>query len=237
MKFDKKQTVIWAAVALAALSAVFLTYPISDIVIYASGMVACFALAKHLGIKNEGGKPKFWTALTVSFPAFAIAVNNFPWVAYFTEKPQLAIDKNFALTVALCLACAAFEETMFRYLVMHLIMDKKRYNYIVGILLCGAIFGAYHILNIFFGASVGYTLLQVTYTTLIGSMLCVVYDKTKRLWICVLIHFVYNVGGDSVNLLGIREQWVMPEVLLTVAVSVLVLVFYVVCVLKDRKKS
>ena len=67
-------------------------------------------------------------------------------------------------------------------------------------------------------------------------MLCVVYDKTKRLWICVMVHFLYNAGGDCVKLLDIKEQWVMPEVLLTVIVSVLVLVFYVVYVIKDKKE-
>ena len=236
MKWDKTQILVWILAALAALSAIFLPYPASDIFIYVAGVVACIALAKHLGIKNDGKKPKFSVALIVSLPAFAIAVNNFPWVAYFLEKPTFVIDKEFVITVVLCLVCAAFEETMFRYLVMHLIMDKKRYNYIVSILICGGVFGAYHILNVFFGAGIGYTLLQVIYTTLIGSMLCVVYDKTKRLWICVMVHFLYNVGGDCVKLLDIKEQWVMPEVLLTVAVSVLVLVFYVVYVIKDKKE-
>lgn len=239
-KANKMQILIISLIALAVLSAIILPYPASDITIYLAGCGACFALAKYLGVKKEGNRPTIFVAILISLPAIAIAINNFPWVAYFIEKPELIVDQKLALSLALCFVGALFEEAMFRYLVMELVLEKRRdsiRSYIIGIVLSGAIFGAYHIFNIFFGASIPYTLLQVVYTTLFGSMLCVVCDKTKRLWLCVLVHFVYNVGGDSVKLLGIQDQWVLPEIILTAAVAVLVFVFYLLFLIKDKKRK
>ena len=228
-------------ILLTACAYFFVLYPFSDMITYALGTLICMILMKYLG---TAAAPKrkigLLGALFVSLPAILLAVNNFPLVAIFAEKPSFDIKiSDLLITLALCLLVAIFEETMFRAFVSKEILKNAdgRTQYIRKVMLAGAIFGLYHLLNIFFGASVGYTLLQVTYTTLIGAMLTVVYDKTKRLWICVLIHFIYNVGGDSVSLLGINDQWVLPEILLTVLVSLAVLVFYVVYVLNTENKK
>jgi len=216
-----------------------LPHPVSDMATYALGTLICILLMKYLGIdKSQNTKAPLGQAIVFSIPALAIAINNFPWVAFCVEKPKIALEiPNTVVTAVLCLLVAVFEETMFRAFLSKEILKntKGKKDYFQRVLLAGAIFGAYHLLNIFFGASIPYTLLQVTYTTLIGSMLSIVHDKSQRLWICILIHFLYNVGGDCVKLLGIKEQWILPEIILTASVSVLVLLFYVVCVLKDEK--
>lgn len=236
MKLCKTDFLIFALTVLSIIVAIVLPYPFSDIIIYCVGTFACFAFAKNLGVCVKRKKTTTLVAVLIALPALLLAVNNFPIVAFFKEEPTLKFGKELLLSVILCLVCALFEETMFRYVVSSIVMKNKSgvKQYVGGVLLAGAIFGAYHIFNVFFGASIGYTLLQVVYTALIGAMLTLVYDKTQRLWICVLIHFIYNVGGDSVRLLGINDQWVLPEIILTAAVSILVFLIYLFIVFKSE---
>ena len=237
-KPSKLKIAIIIMIALTLVLTIVLPYPVSDMTTYALGTLVCVALMRFLdfgGIKNA--KLSVLSALFVATPAMLIAINNFPWMAILAEKPKVDLINKDALTaIILCLLVAIFEETMFRAFVAKQILKNVggRGDYFKKIILSGLIFGLYHLLNIIFGASVGYTLLQVTYTTLIGSMLCVVYDKSQRLWLCVLIHFIYNVGGDSVRLLGIKNQWVLPEIVLTAIVSVLVFAFYLAVLLKSK---
>ena len=62
--------------------------------------------------------------------------------------------------------------------------------------------GLLHLFNLFAGASVGATFLQVGYSFLIGAMLSAVLIKTDNLWLCVLLHAGFDFGGSIITELG-----------------------------------
>ena len=58
-------------------------------------------------------------------------------------------------------------------------------------------------------------------------MCAVVLLVTKKLWLPIIIHSVFNFAGGLVPTLGKGEIWNMPTVILTVVVSVMVCIYTV----------
>lgn len=163
-------------------------------------------------------------------PAFLIAVNNFPWISAVlsppTESPKAV---KIAGSLFICMLCALFEEMLFRRIVLSDFLKKyenTQNRELKAIFLSSVLFGAYHLINIFYGASVPQTILQFFYTVPIGAMMCLVYLVSGKLVFCVLIHGIYSFAGDLVSVIGIKDQWNTPEVILTAAVSFAVFVIY-----------
>ena len=104
------------------------------------------------------------------------------------------------------------------------------------VLLSSALFGLTHLLNLFSGAAVGATALQVGYSFLIGCMLAVVYLHTGSLCGCIFLHAVYNFGGMLVPTLGqgaFADIWNLPTVLITAVLAVFAIVFYLRLLLRE----
>ena len=74
--------------------------------------------------------------------------------------------------------------------------------------------------NLFAGAGIGPTLLQVGYTFLVGCMFAALTLFTRSVLPAVLIHALYDVGGTAVSL-GVADgpQWNAPSVAIMVAAS------------------
>ena len=58
------------------------------------------------------------------------------------------------------------------------------------------------LLNLLSGASIASTLLQVGYTFLMGGLFSTIMAKTKDIWLIVVIHTIFDIGGTLVNKLG-----------------------------------
>ena len=130
-----------------------------------------------------------------------------------------------------------FEEIVFRGCVLTLVMKNRRKNTLdlfVSILISSAIFGVFHLVNIFAGASPAAVILQVGYSTLIGAMCAVVMMKTGCIWYCVLLHSVYNFCGGVIPRCGSGVIWDTPTVVLTAVVSVIVAVYVLYVFLRIR---
>ena len=98
----------------------------------------------------------------------------------------------------------------------------------LALILSSAVFAVVHLVNLFMGAGLGATVLQIGYSFLIGGMCSVVLMKTGSIWHCVLLHAVYNFCGGVVPTLGGGDWWDTPTVILTVVLSVLVTAYVVV---------
>ncbi len=157
-------------------------------------------------------------------PCMAIAVNNFPFIPFFQGEVHIASHMlPIALYALLCLGVGFFEEMAFRGCIFPAVLsrlEQKQAGVFWSIIISSAIFGVIHLLNIFNGASVGAAFLQVGYSFLIGGMCSVILVKTQNIWYCVILHAVYNFAGGVVPRLGTGEVWTLPEIILTVAVSV-----------------
>ncbi len=169
--------------------------------------------------------------MAVFLPCMAIAVNNFPIIPFFKNEVYInATLPQFAIYALLCLCVGFFEEMAFRGCIFPAVLLKLRTKpagVFWSIVVSSAIFGVIHLLNIINGASVGATILQVGYSFLIGGMCSVILVKTQNIWYCVILHAVYNFAGGVVPQLGGGDIWTLPEIILTVAVSVPVAIYVI----------
>lgn len=202
------------------------------------GAVVFFAILVSLGYKvmNPVRKP-LGKALLFCIPAALVVVNNMPILsmmrgdAYFVHG-----EPWYLLWFSLeCLAIGLFEEAAFRGVALLLIAEKRRTTQkglFMSIVLSSAVFGVIHLANILAGASPGAVLLQIGYSFLIGAMCAVVLFKTGNLWLCVILHAVYDFSGNLMPTLGAGTWWDTPTVVFTVILAVFTTVFYVVAFLR-----
>lgn len=138
-------------------------------------------------------------------PCFLVAIVNFPFSALIRGAAVIERVDLLWLFVLKCIAIALLEEIFFRALLLPLFMDrfaKNRYFVFISVLGSSVLFALMHLFNLFFGAGVGETMLQVGYTFLIGCMLAVMMLRTENIWLCVIVHAVFDVGGTIVTDLG-----------------------------------
>lgn len=147
----------------------------------------------------------FFKHLLWSVPCFAVAVVNFPFSALIGGAAVIDRTDLIWLFVIKCLSIALLEELFFRAVLLPFALERfKRVKYgtVAAVAVTSAIFGLFHIINLFFGASVGGTFLQIGYTFLLGGMLAVMLIKTKNVWLCVAVHLIFDIGGIIVTDLG-----------------------------------
>ena len=138
-------------------------------------------------------------------PCFLVVFANFPFAALITDSAKILRPELTALFIAECLAIGFMEETLFRGILQDTffqIFKDKPHGQIFTVLLTSAAFGVIHLFNLFAGANVGATFLQVGYSFLIGAMLSAVLIKTDNLWLCVLLHAGFDFGGNIISELG-----------------------------------
>lgn len=154
----------------------------------------------------ETFKPKWrGTYILWSVPCFLVAIVNFPFSAVIRGVAVIERVDLLWLFLLKCVAIALLEEIFFRALLLPLFMERfapNRYRVLISVLCSSILFALIHLLNLFFGAGVGATLLQVGYTFLIGCMLAVMMLKTKNIWLCIIVHAVFDVGGLIISDLG-----------------------------------
>lgn len=167
----------------------------------------------------------------VFLPCMAIAVNNFPFVSFFSGEAYINGEtKKIILYALLCLAVGFFEELAFRACIFSAILERRgsgTLDIFISVVLSSAIFGIVHLTNLITGASVGSVMLQVGYSFLVGGMCSVMLIKTKNIWYCVLLHSLYNFAGGVVPECGGGIIWTTGEIVLTAAVAVPVAVYVI----------
>ena len=170
------------------------------------------------------------SAILYILPAFAIAINNFPWVSFFAGDCSMSASATDILFYAfMCLCVGLFEEIAFRGCVLMLFLKKRTHSKLsvfMAIFWSSVVFGAVHLVNIF-TSSPGAVILQIGYSALIGGLCSLVLLETGSVWACVLVHAVYNFSGGVVPRLGEGTIWTAPEVALTAVLAVIVIVYCV----------
>lgn len=199
-----------------------------------SAVFICMTVYMGYRVFNPVQKP-FWRSVLFLLPSLAVAVNNFPLIglatgnAYLTDPPM-----GVVMVVLYCLAVGLFEEFAFRGLFFLMVLDgryqTRKQIFLTTALSC-AVFGLVHLVNLAVGAGIGPTLLQVGYSFLIGGMCAIVLLKTANIWMCVLLHTVYDVGGTILHLGG-GVRWDAVTVTVTAVLGVAVAVFMVISLLR-----
>ncbi len=198
------------------------------------GTAVCVALMWRFSYTHQllPGKLSTKRLLTV-LPFFVIAVNNFPFLSVLMGEASLAgaHASGYVRYALFCLSVGLFEEFAFRGCAFTIALEQTKkmksppLRVLVASVISSAIFGLVHLTNLFAGASVGGTLLQVGYSFLIGGMCSIMLVKTGNIWYCALCHAIYNFAGGVVPELGSGTLWTVPTVILTAVVAVIVTVY------------
>lgn len=183
----------------------------------------------HLLFPKKLKAMRFLTVL----PFFAIAVNNFPFLSVLMGEASLdgASAVGYATYALICFSVGLFEELAFRGCAFMIALEQTKkisrapLCVLAASVISSAVFGLVHLTNLFAGASVGFVLLQVCYSFLIGGMCSIMLVKTQNVWYCVLCHAIYNFAGGVVPELGRGTLWTVPTVILTAVVAVAVTVY------------
>ncbi len=172
------------------------------------------------------GNKKIIPVLAI-LPAFVIAINNFPFVSFFSGEWKPAMNTREITMFALsCLCVGFFEEMAFRGCALMFFLKKRtgtRLGVFLSIIFASAIFGLVHMLNLF-TSSPGAVFMQIGYSTLIGALCSVVLLTTENIWLCVLCHGLYNFCG---GMNGVGEMWTTPQMIFTAVVAVAVAAYMI----------
>ena len=151
--------------------------------------------------------PKY---LLWALPCFMVALINFPVSALISGKAEIVRTDLLGLYALYVISIALLEEFIFRGVLLIIVSDLmrgKRYQYLLTALICSAVFSLFHLTNLFEGMGIGDVLLQCLYTFLIGGMLVITMLKTRNVWLCVLIHALFDFGGLLIVHLGVGNPW------------------------------
>lgn len=181
-------------------------------------------LSEGYRVLNPIQKP-FWRALLFALPPFLVVVNNMPILSMLWGDAYIVHSAPvywvwFALE---CLAIGLFEELAFRGVIFLMFAEKRhatRKGLFWSLILTSAVFGGVHLINVFMGAGIGGVILQIGYSFLIGAMCSVVLLKTRNIWLCVLLHAIYDFSGTLMPTLGAGTWWDTPTVIFTAVLAV-----------------
>ena len=207
----------------------------------ALGGVAFIAMLVNLGYRVlDPIKKPFWSSIVYSLPAFMIAINNFPFSQVI--KGNATVTDGWVAVALLFLECMCvgfFEESAFRGVVFLGLLRRDPHNRLwafASIAISSAVFGLVHLINIF-ESSPAAVLMQIGYSALIGAMCAVILMKTANLWLCVVIHGLFNFAGAVIPRCGVGEIWDSFTVILTVIVSLAVLAYMIALFVKDEMSA
>ena len=176
------------------------------------------------GLRPVGG------FLLLFLPPLAVVINNFPIPALVSGEAQILLygPATWIWFSLECLSIALFEEAAFRGVIFPLLAERRcqtKRGLLVSILFASAVFGLVHLVNLAQGAGIGPVVRQIGYSFLIGSMCSVVLIKTHNLWLCVLLHAVFDFGGKLIETVGAGRIWNLPAILITAILAVLTTVY------------
>lgn len=219
-----------------------LSFYISNVILRVVLAVILIIFAKKLKLKliNKISGIKFLLPL---FVALIISVNNFPIIGVINKNVTFDFSVlELVFYVVYCFFVAFIEELAFRGIVLPLFYVKfknKKRGVVLTVFFSSLVFGLTHLLNLFGGASILSTLLQVGYSFLIGSMCAAVFIATKNISFAVLIHFVFDIGGLLLNKRGIASgnQWDIVTVIITCVLGVIALVYFVIYLFKCKNEE
>lgn len=168
------------------------------------------------------------SCLSSFLPALAVAINNFPILSAAIGDAYLLRADLVWLYAIDALLIGIFEELAFRGVLFPILLENRRgtTKQIFWVTVASAaVFGLIHLVNLFEGAGIGPTLLQVGYSFLIGGMCSIVLLKSGNLFLCILLHTVYDFCGGLYPTLGAGVWWDTPTVIFTAALGVAVFIW------------
>ena len=204
------------AIANQMLSSVIYHFAIGALLLWLSYLVGNTAF---LSLKNSSLKQLLWC-----LPCLLVALVNFPYAGVIRGDIKIVNANLIPLYIVYVISISLIEEIVFRGVLLLLLLDLFRNNklkHFYSALISSLIFALFHFTNIG-SMPIGEVLLQVLYTFLIGGMLAVTMLKVKNIWVCILLHAIFDFGGLMVYRLTYDSPMSDPVFwILTIACGIL----------------
>lgn len=176
-------------------------------------------------------KELFISGLIVIIPGLIIGINNFPISAYFNDRFIMTEPHSFIYLFALeSFSTAFFEEIIYRGVLLFVVLQKlpnTKEGIFKAIIITSAVFALSHLLNLFTGAGLSNTIMQVGYSFLMGMMWAVVFIKTQNILYSIILHATYNYFGYILFRLGtVYTRFDLVTIIVTVLLAVFAVVYY-----------
>jgi len=158
---------------------------------WAFAIIIVMLLSKNSYVFAEK-KSKFWKSLKLGLPVIIISIISLITNAFTLNEFNLG---NFTNLLFYAFSVGVAEEFLCRGWVQNEFIErfgKNRKQVIWSIVLSAFIFGGMHLGNVFAGQTLFVTLLQVAQTTAVGTLLGVIYYRTKNIWVPVFLHGFYD---------------------------------------------
>jgi membrane protease YdiL (CAAX protease family) len=242
-KISKKNIYILSIIALCLIAMIIIQFGqlsffddilisnmVNDTIFRFLGSIVFIFIIYIFGHKILNIHKPFMKSILIVLPALLISINNFPFIPFLSGNAEITKPVYtifiFAIT---CISVGLFEELIFRGLILFFLLEKLPKNkrgLLLSIVISSALFGFMHLFNIFDGANVGATLLQVMYSFAMGLMWSIIVLKTKTIWLAVILHSLYNFSGLLFPTLGnLTEKYDLATIIIT-SILALSVAFY-----------
>ena len=178
--------------------------------------------APYASFKDTNRKTLLWC-----LPCLLVALANFPISALIKGEVAITRVDLMWLYIIYVISIAVLEELVFRGVLLFLLFDlfrNQKMRYFLSALICSLIFALFHLTNLIGGANIGDVLLQMLYTFLLGAMFSVMVFKTNNVWLCVIVHAIFNFGGlltDQASGIASGTMWDVTFWILTITCGIL----------------
>ena len=179
-----------------------LSETILRLILLSAVVLLAFAYGYHkrYPLTKESWKKIYWI-----LPCLLSVLANFPFSALISGTAVIDYPNYLWLYIIYCLSIGVLEEVLFRLVLLDFLigwLQKKNHGMFLAVLLDAVIFALYHLMNLFVGAAVGPTMLQVGYSFLVGGMFAISFLRTKNFLVPLFLHTIFDFGGFIVTMLG-----------------------------------
>ena len=134
--------------------------------------------------------PKYWRKKDI---VWLMPLLSFPFANMYLQGNQTMLQ-NSLITFLLILFTVFLEELLFRgYLLVYLFEKYGINNKWFGMIISSVLFGIFHIVNLFQGADILYTIIQMFCACGTGLCLCVLVSQYKSIFPGTIIHYLINI--------------------------------------------
>ncbi|WP_309298113.1 CPBP family intramembrane glutamic endopeptidase [Clostridium omnivorum] len=134
--------------------------------------------------------PKYWRKKDVGW---LMPLLSFPFANMYLQGNQTMLQNSWIMFL-LMLFTVFLEELLFRgYLLVYLFEKCGIDNKWIGMIISSVLFGMFHIVNLFQGADISYTMIQMLCACGIGLCLCVLVSQYKSIFPGVIVHYLINI--------------------------------------------
>ena len=171
-------------------------------------------------------------------PLLFVVLANFPFSALIGGTARITRIDLIGLFAVKCLLIGLGEELLFRGILFGFLNElfEKRKSPFLTVLLSSVLFALFHLVNLLDGAGILPVLQQIGYSFLIGAMLAVLLVQTENLWLCVILHALFDFGGLIVSDLGAGSPHDTVFWILTIVFGVICAVHVVITLVKRCKR-